>query len=175
MKKIHVTKTRPIVLNIIPISTIPDAQALSSDGCSGLMLFPSQRICQTLHKTEVSSACGYELYFWCALCRSGVLVTRWTQSLVALLKWTLDYFVHDDYECNLFLLLVLVVSLMLTMLLEVRINSVHSIVSHVRWNVFPGRCSVVPKLGTCAVNLLQRSTTTCFSKVSGTTTLDQYG
>ena len=72
LKKKHATKTRFIVLNAMPIGIIPDTQIRLSDGCSGLMLFSSQRICQTLHKTEVSSACGYELYFWCATCSLGV-------------------------------------------------------------------------------------------------------
>ena len=96
----YVTKMRFIVLKIIPTSTIPDAQTRSSDGRSGLMLFPSQRICQALHKTEVSSTRGSELYFWCAFCSSAVLATRWTQSLVAPSKCTFDHFVHEDYVCN---------------------------------------------------------------------------
>ena len=33
----------------------------------------SGKLVGTKHKTEVSSFCGYELYFWCALCSSGVL------------------------------------------------------------------------------------------------------
>ena len=91
---------RFIVFKFIPIGIIPVTQSRLSDGCCGLILSSSQRIRQTLHKTEVSSACGYELYFWCALCSSGVLATRWTQSFVAPSKWTLDHSVHDDYVCN---------------------------------------------------------------------------
>ena len=51
----------------------------------------------SLHKTKVSSACGYELYFLCAFCSLGVSATRWTQSLVAPSKRTPDHSVHDDY------------------------------------------------------------------------------
>ena len=40
----------------------------------------------------VSSVCGHELYFWCALCNSGESATQWTQSLVAL-----SNSVHDVY------------------------------------------------------------------------------
>ena len=94
---------RFIVLKFIPIGIIPVTQSRLSDGCYGLILSSSQRIRQTLHKTEVSSACGYELYFWCAFCSSGVLAARWTQSFVAPSKWTLDHSVHDDYVFNFFL------------------------------------------------------------------------
>ena len=61
--KSHLTKMRFFVLKIIPIRQISDTQIRLSDDCSGLMLFSSQRICHTLHEIEVSSACGYELYF----------------------------------------------------------------------------------------------------------------
>ena len=84
-------------MTIIPIGTILDTLTRLSDGCSGLTLFPLQLTCQALHKTEVSSACGYELYFWCALCSSGVLATGWTQRLAAPAKWTLDHFLQEDY------------------------------------------------------------------------------
>ena len=82
---------------IIPIGTILDTLTRLSDGCSGLTLLLSQLTCQALHKTEVSSACGYELYFWCVLRSSGVFATRWIQSLVGSSKWTLD---HNDHVCN---------------------------------------------------------------------------
>ena len=98
MKKKHVTKMRFIVLAVIPIGIIPDTQTRLSDGCSGLFL--SQRVCHALYKTEVSSACGYELSFWYVLCSSGVLAARWIQSLVAPSKWTLDHSMHDDYAGN---------------------------------------------------------------------------
>ena len=52
----------------------------------------------------VSSVCGHELYFWCALCNSGESATQWTKSLVAL-----SNSVHDVYVCN-FLLDDLVIS-----------------------------------------------------------------
>ena len=103
MKNKHVTKMRFIVLTVIPIGIIPDTQTRLSDGCSGLMLFLSQRVCQALYKTEASSACGCELYFWYVLCSSGVPAARWIQSLVVPSKWTLDHSVHDDYACNFFL------------------------------------------------------------------------
>ena len=75
----YATKVRSAVLNnstlcgtIAPQESLhwpsPDAQTRSSDG--GLTLFPSQLFCQTLDKTEVSSACGYVLYYWCACRRS---------------------------------------------------------------------------------------------------------
>ena len=72
MKKKHVTKIWLIVLKVIPIGIIP-TQTRLSDGCSGLALFFSHLTCQALHKTEVSSACGYELYFGCVICSSGYL------------------------------------------------------------------------------------------------------
>ena len=133
MKKKHATKMRFIVLKVIPICIIPDTQTRLSDGRSGLTLFPSQLTCQAPHKTEVSSACGYELYFWCALrssvyllldgpkawwhLQSGHLTTLYTTITCVTFFWTI-------------LSSVLVLRPTLTMLLEVRINSVHSIVSH---------------------------------------------
>ena len=100
MKKIHVPKMRFIVLKIIQISAILDTQTGSSDDCSGLTLFSSQRICQMLHKTEVSSACGYGLCFFACFLLLRVLATRWTQISGALSKWTHDDSGHDDYLCN---------------------------------------------------------------------------
>ena len=208
-RNIHVTKMRFIVLKVIPIGIIPDTQTRLSDGCSGLMLFLSQRVCQALHKTEVPLACGYELYFWCVLCSSGVPAIRWTQSLVAASRWTLDHTVHDDYVCNF-----LRDDLVISSGTKPDVNSVargpdqqrsldcftHVMIDNSRifprsvlqadtttvsyglanLNVLRGRRSVVTKLGDCAVNQLQRPTTTSFSKVSRTTTLEratvvQYG
>ena len=82
-------------MTIIPIGTILDTLTRLSDGCSGLSLFRSQLTCQALHKREVFSACGYELYFWCALCSSGTCFSM-KQSSGARSKWTLDHSVHDD-------------------------------------------------------------------------------
>ena len=75
----------------------PDTQTYSSDSSSGHALFPSQLICQTPHKTEVSSPCGYELYLWCISGSSGVHATQRIQSLAGSSKLTLD---HDDHVCN---------------------------------------------------------------------------
>ena len=47
----------------------------------------------------------------------------------------IDHFVHDDYVCICLLTIlssILVLSLLLTMLLEAQINRVHPIVSHMR-------------------------------------------
>ena len=63
----------------------PDAQTRWSDG--GLTLFPSQRFCQTLDKTEVFSACGYVLYYWCACRRSRASAAGRAPSLVGPPFW----------------------------------------------------------------------------------------
>ena len=64
-------------MTIIPIGAILDTLTRLSDGSSGPTFFPRQLTCQALRKTSVSSDCGYELYFWCVLCSSGVPATRW--------------------------------------------------------------------------------------------------
>ena len=210
MMRTHVTKMRFIVLKVIPIGIIPDTQIRLSDGCSGLMLFLSQRVCQALHTTEVSSACGYELYFLvcplqlgCTCCSMDPKAWQHLQSGHLITLYT------DDYVCN--------------FLREDRVISagtrpdVHNVArgpdpqrslecfTHVMIDdsrIFPRsvlqadtivvsygqanferiswstqRCH---KFGNCAMDQLQRPTTTSFSKVSRTTTLEgatvvQYG
>ena len=66
MKKKHVTKIEIIVLNVIRIGTnCLYTQTRLSDGCSGLMLFFSQRVCQALHRQRSLQLVGTS-------CTSGV-------------------------------------------------------------------------------------------------------
>ena len=103
MKKIRVTKIKFIVLKVIPVSTILDTQTHSSDGCSGLTLFPSQRNCQAIHTRQRSlQLVGTSRTVGVPLAAPGVLATQWTHS-PAPSKWTLEHSVRDDYVCNILL------------------------------------------------------------------------
>ena len=135
MKKKHVSKMRFIVFKVIPIRIIPDTQTRLSDGCSGLMLFPHNALVK--HCTRQRS-----LQFVGMSCAFGVLSAAreylllegpqaWWHPPSGRLTTLYTTITCVTFFCAIFLS-VLVVSLMLTMLLEVRVNSVHSIVPHLR-------------------------------------------
>ena len=101
------TMMRFIILENIPVGIIASRKAFAGPhpiprltrltAVLDTRSSPSQLICQTPHKTEVSSPCGYELYLWCISGSSGVHATQRIQSLAGSSKLTLD---HDDHVCN---------------------------------------------------------------------------